>query len=114
MKLSSIVLAVATMFIVPLSVVAQSPKGHEGGTEMSEASKCPVTGRSSKPTASSTTSNWPWPSRPMSLPGGSWLTKLPRSVSSLRRERAVGPAGRTKACPQIFLRMSFSIWTWSS
>ena len=49
MKRSTAV-AVAVLFVVPLSVIAQNPKSHEGGPEISGASKCPVTGMSSEPT----------------------------------------------------------------
>ncbi|MBL7114230.1 MAG: catalase/peroxidase HPI [Kiritimatiellae bacterium] len=48
------------MFVVPLSVLAQHPNSHEGGNEISEVSKCPVTGRSSESAPSRGTSNKDW------------------------------------------------------
>jgi len=52
--------AVAAMFVLPLSVVAQSPKTEKGEMKMKEASQCPVTGRSAEPTAGRGTSNTDW------------------------------------------------------
>jgi catalase-peroxidase len=52
--------AIALLCVVPLSVIAENSKGHAGGAEISQAGKCPVTGRSSKSAASRGTSNQDW------------------------------------------------------